>query len=137
MFGFKLKKRSAALTLDPENVSEKDCEKKEAAENFAEDSDNAATEISVLPAVEESIAEKAENTSEKADASGAVSDFARIAAILGKDEKTVIEECKLFQVRSIMSKLSKTVVRYGVLDGDMKKLLKKLELFGGPVKQHE
>ena len=50
-------------------------------------------------------------------------DFARLADILCKDEAEILDECKLFQIRNIMSKLDRAVVRYGVSDKEMTKLI--------------
>ncbi|MBQ9485527.1 MAG: hypothetical protein IJU83_01685 [Clostridia bacterium] len=57
-------------------------------------------------------------------------EFLRFARILGTDEISVVEECKIFQIRKIMSRLSKAIVRYGVSDGDVKKLVSNAVISG-------
>lgn len=59
-----------------------------------------------------------------------VTDFSRLAEILNKDETSIIEECKLFQIKNIMSLISKAVVRHGVSDGVMKNLVKNAFISG-------
>nr|MBO4518347.1 hypothetical protein [Clostridia bacterium] len=60
----------------------------------------------------------------------ALNEFSRLAEILNKDESEVIAECKLFQIRNIMSKLSKAVVRRGIADGKIKSLIKNVGVSG-------
>ena len=57
-------------------------------------------------------------------------DFTRLAEILNKDEKTVMEECKLFQIQKITGYLSKAVVRRGLSDAKIKTLIKNVGVSG-------
>ena len=64
------------------------------------------------------------------DKTPALNDFSRLAGILNKDEKTVIEECKIFQIKKITGMLSKAVVRRGLSDGKIKTLIKNVGISG-------
>ncbi|GEM_PF-2838154 len=66
----------------------------------------------------------------KKGGSPAVNDFSRLAEILNKDEQTVLEECKLFQIKNIMAKLSKAVVRRGLSVGKIKTLIQNVGVSG-------
>lgn len=107
MFGLKLKKR------DGEEKTEKVEVTTENATEPVEEIINAPAvseiETSVAPVTERSLqqAEK-EKLSEKVR-----TEFSRFADILNKDEDAIIEECKLFQIRNIMSRISKALVRRG------------------------
>lgn len=59
-----------------------------------------------------------------------VSDFYRLADILCTDKTTVLEECKLYEIRKIMSKISRAVVRYGLSNSEIKALVKNAEVSG-------
>ena len=118
MFGLKLKKR------DGEEKTEKVEVTTENATEPVEEIINAPvlseTETSIAPAAEKSLqqAEK-EKPSKKVR-----TEFSQFADILNKGEDEIIDECKLFQVRNIMSRLSKAIVRRGVEDGNTRTLIK-------------
>ena len=121
MFGLKLKKREEA-EIGAEKVSE-------AAENVAENTEEkeelinapvlSDTETSIAPAAEKAL----EKTDRKAPSEKEITEFSRFADILNKDEDTIIDECKLFQIRNVMSILSKAVVRHGVEGVNMRTLV--------------
>ena len=67
---------------------------------------------------------------EKIDAKKSVTEFSRLADILNKDEDAIIDECKLFQIRNIMSRLSRALVRHG-LDGENTRTLVKNAIKSG------
>ncbi len=112
MFGLKLKKRDEGkettekVEVATENASEPVGEEKEEIITAPVLSE---TETFVAPVTEKSLqqAEK-EKPSKKVR-----TEFSRFADILNKDEDAIIEECKLFQIRNIMSRISKALVRRG------------------------
>ncbi|MBO4252069.1 MAG: hypothetical protein J5911_05370 [Clostridia bacterium] len=63
------------------------------------------------------------NEEEKTENSGDYSAFARFADILDTDEKTILEECRLFQAKKILSKVSRAVVRYGLTNMQVKAMV--------------
>lgn len=84
-----------------------------------------ADSAEVLP-IEESKEETAEKTEKLED----VSDFYRLAEILCTDKTKVLDECKLYEIRKIMSKISRAVVRYGLSVGEIKALVNNAEVSG-------
>ena len=112
MFGLKFKKRDGGkettekVEVATENASEPVGEEKEEIITAPVLSE---TETFVAPVTEKSLqqAEK-EKPSKKVR-----TEFSRFADILNKDEDAIIEECKLFQIRNIMSRISKALVRRG------------------------
>lgn len=112
MFGLKFKKRGGEkettekVEVATENASEPVGEEKEEIITAPVLSE---TETFVAPVTEKSLqqAEK-EKPSKKVK-----TEFSRFADILNKDEDAIIEECKLFQIRNIMSRISKALVRRG------------------------
>lgn len=122
MFGLKLKKR--------EKTEERADTVEVTAENAAENVEEVKEIINapVLSETETSVAletEKSLQKAEKETPSKKVStEFSRFADILNKDEDEIIDECKLFQIRNIMSRLSKALVRRGVEDGNTRTLIK-------------
>lgn len=123
MFGLKLKKRAAEsdsaekVEVRTENAVETVKEEKEEIINAPAVSE---TETSIAPAAEKSLQQaETEKPSEKV-----ITEFSRFADILNKDENAIIEECKLFQIRNIMGRLSKAIVRHGVEDGNTRTLVK-------------
>lgn len=112
MFGLKFKKRDGEkettekVEVATENASEPVGEEKEEIITAPVLSE---TETFVAPVTEKSLqqAEK-EKPSKKVR-----TEFSRFADILNKDEDAIIEECKLFQIRNIMSRISKALVRHG------------------------
>ena len=150
MLGLKLKKRAekdepiiaaeqdlAAETVEtPAELGEETTEKADATENSenAETAENVVSEENCsLQAVEAptEIAAKSETSLDKPAGKRVKADkvkkydadFSRLADILNKDEDLVIEECKIFQIKNIMSRLSKAVVRFGVENVEMKTLI--------------
>lgn len=110
-------------------------------ENAAENALNAVSEdVFAVQAVKEptAIEVKSETSLDKPAEKGVKADkakkydadFSRLADILGKDEDLVIEECKIFQIKNVMARLSKAVVRYGVENVEMKTLLSDAEKSG-------
>lgn len=81
---------------------------------------NGPTEI--VKADEVEIGIKFEDSKTKA-AAKAMSEFSRLADILGKDEQTVLEECKLYEIKKIMSYVNKAVVRYGITEDDARVII--------------
>lgn len=119
MFGLKLKRRAEKSAKIGETENEKTLAliSEETEDGF--ESENAAiysgeekesSDLSVVLGSGGSNKKSAKN------------DFARFAEILSVSEEKVIDECKLFQIRKIMSKLDRAVVRYGVKDGEMARL---------------
>lgn len=131
MFGLKFKKR--ADTAEEKTVipaaEEQDIIATEETPATAEDL-SAPQDTAIATVMSDSVVTKnreteivnTENKAEKQDKDK--TDFSRLADILNKDENAVLEECKLFQIRNVMSMLSKAVVRHGIDSGDMKALVK-------------
>lgn len=133
-------KENKDTTVSTETVSENEDEIiTSEPETAADESADESTETQAIIVAEEKSSEiekqtfALEKVSDKGIVKGkkgknkpveSITDFSRLAEILNKDEKTVVEECKIFQIRNIMSKLSKAVVRRGLSDGAMKKLFK-------------
>ena len=112
MFGLKLKKR-AAKSDSAEKVNE-------TVENTVETVEEEKEEIITAPVVSEtetSIAPAAEKALQRTEtekpSKRVITEFSRFADILNKDENAIIDECKLFQIRNIMGRLSKAIVRHG------------------------
>ena len=130
MLNLKLKKRDKPLAAGEENVestenvvnaivavsdTEKTFEKGlTVADNRTE---LAKKPAEIVKAEEVEIGIKFETAGERA-ALKSLSDFSRLADILGKNEETVLEECKLFQIKKIMSYVDNAVVRYGISEDD-------------------
>ena len=89
-------------------------------------------EENAVAVIDEVIGDKEEKSrrGKRGGKTPAVNDFSRIAEILNKDEQTVLEECKLFQIKKVMSKLSKAVVRRGLSDGKIKALIQNVGVSG-------
>ena len=92
----------------------------------AESTEVAKSPVEIVPsdtslADEPLIGIKFESAENKAARS--MSDFSRIADILGKDELTVLEECKIYQIKKIMSHVEKAVVRYGISDDEARAII--------------
>lgn len=130
MFGIKLKKRMETADSEKENalapLTDESTETISAAvsvteENF-ETKDEKAFD-SALTADGGRDVFVADKDEKKGKAKRSFTDFSRLADIMGKDESAVVEECVLFQIRNIMSRLSKAVVRYGMEGGEMKTLV--------------
>lgn len=122
MFGLKLKKRDGEEKTEKVDVATENVLK--VAEEEKEEIINAPvlseTETSVAPATEKSLQQVEKETPSKK----VRTEFSRFADILNKDEDAIIDECKLFQVRNIMSWLSKALVRHGVEGGNTRTLIK-------------
>lgn len=95
----------------------------EQVEESAEKELAVAKDAEILPAEKEEKAEKSEKLED-------VSDFYRLAEILCTDKDALLEECKLYEIRKIMSKISRAVVRYGLTGSEMKSLVKNAEISG-------
>ena len=112
MFGLKLKKRDEGkettekVEVATENASEPVGEEKEEIITAPVLSE---TETFVAPVTEKSLQQAEEEKPSKK----VRTEFSRFADILNKDEDAIIEECKLFQIRNIMSRISKALVRRG------------------------
>ncbi len=69
-------------------------------------------------------ANKTENINEKfygeIPKNGKTYPFSVLAKLLHKDEKEVIDECVIMQLRKLFSKAGKTLVRYTISDSDLK-----------------
>ena len=125
MFGLKFKKREeraedaepAAVLSDAEETADGVTEETFALQTV--ETPDAPSDIALSE--EKSLRKQPNKSDSKAKKSDA--DFARLADILCKDEDDIIEECKLFQIKNIMSRLSKAVVRYGVESAEMKTLV--------------
>ncbi|MEG9430501.1 MAG: hypothetical protein VZQ61_06240 [Christensenellaceae bacterium] len=112
MFGLKLKKRDEGkettekVEVATENASEPVGEEKEEIITAPVLSE---TETFVAPVTKKSLQQAEEEKPSKK----VRTEFSRFADILNKDEDAIIEECKLFQIRNIMSRISKALVRRG------------------------
>lgn len=121
MFGLKLKKRDKTEKL-PEKTEIK---VENAAETYKEEQES----ITVPAALEKEtlIVPKTDTLPEKTEKETSLkketTEFSRFANILSKSEDEIIEECKLFQIRNVMAKLSKAVVRRGVRVGEVGTLI--------------
>ena len=120
MLGLKLKKREKPLNTDEK--TEKAEEQKNALSVLDGEKEVAKQPAELVRQEQTEIGIKFET--EKTDARAEMSDFSRIAYILGKDEKTILEECKLYEIRKIMSFIEKAVVRYGVSDDEAKGIIR-------------
>ena len=138
MLGLKLKKREKAVDkeklayylTEEKNESTDTVEKDEntnaevvqnALTTEVESTEVAKTSAEIVPADEPLIGIKFQSDTSKV--AKEMSDFSRIAEILGKDELTVIEECKLYQIQNIMSHVEKAVVRYGLTEGEARGII--------------
>lgn len=131
MFGLKFKKREKTPTVLNNVENGETAELNDLNTETAAETDNAVAEMSAEKSSAIAIADcESEKPAEIKEKSGkpktekiGCADFARFAEILNKDEKTVLEECKLFQIKKIMGKIEKAVVRYVVTGGEAKNLI--------------
>ena len=122
MLGSAIKKRKK---IKEEIITEKDTagKNKSAEENAADNANNIIADINeTLPSDNKNIEKKDEDT-QRSENGVNNSVFSRFADILNVDEKTILEECELFEIKNVMSKISRAVVRYGLSGSEIKALV--------------
>lgn len=141
MLGLKLKKRDESVSeTEAGEITENGnlAEKTESSENNAENAvvvSGKETSVAKNPAEltaaqETDIGIKFASSDKDGETIKTLSEFSRLADILNTDEKSVLEECKLYQIRKIMSFVDKAVVRYGINNGEAKDIINNAILSG-------
>ncbi len=107
--------------IEQENVIEESVEKNQDTQIVCEQTEVAVVEEN---ADKESGEEKLENEFEQIneDGNAILKDLAEFARILGTTVKSLKEEIYLLQIRKIMAKLQKVVVRYDMTEAEMEKI---------------
>ena len=127
MFGIKTKKR-VGEEIKEEIKAETSPADNETALTLKEEKEEKTVDFAdgakITPAKDKK--ESADKTEKLED----VSDFYCLADILCTDKTTVLEECKLFQIRKIMAKVSRAVVRYGLSNAEIKALVNNAAVSG-------